>query len=47
MRTDYINRDIEAIKKKIPIPWRRLKENEPVLRPFYEKYGFRNLLWWD
>lgn len=47
LREDYNNGDIKAIAKKLPIPWRRLQENEPVLRPFYEKYGFKDLLWWS
>ena len=47
LRVYYANRDADAIEKKLPIPWRRLKEEEPVLRPFLEKYGFKDLLWWS
>lgn len=46
MRDDYHRRDISALQRKIPKPWRRLRESEPILRPFLEKYGFTNLLWW-
>lgn len=47
LRHDYIHRDAVAIEKKLPKPWRRLREAEPVLRPFLETYGFENLLWWS
>ncbi len=47
LRVDYANLDTVALEKKLPGPWRRLKESQPVLRPFLEKYGFTNLLWWD
>lgn len=47
LREDYKNGDIKAIAKKLPIPWRRLTENEPVFRPFLESYGFKDLLWWS
>lgn len=47
LRIDYANRDAVALEKKLPAPWRRLKELQPVLRPFLEKYGFKDLLWWN
>lgn len=47
LRDDYKNGDIAAIEKKLPIPWRRLKDNEPIIRPFLEAHNFKNLLWWD
>jgi hypothetical protein len=47
LRIDYMNRDAIAIEKKLPEPWRRLREAQPILRPFLENYGFANLLWWD
>lgn len=47
LHRNYENGNIAAIEKKLPVPWRRLKENEPVLRPFLEKRGFKNLLWWS
>lgn len=47
LRTDYVNRDASALEKKLPSPWRRLKEAQPILRPFLETYGFSDLLWWD
>ncbi len=47
LRGDYSTGDINAIRKKLPKPWRRLREAEPVLRPFLEDYGFANLMWWS
>jgi hypothetical protein len=47
LRIDYANGDIEAIAKKLPLPWRRLKENEPVLKPFLKSCGFKDLMWWN
>lgn len=47
LREDYQNRDIAKIAKKLPKPWRRLKEAEPVLRPFLEAYNFKDLMWWS
>jgi hypothetical protein len=47
LREDYKNNMTENIEKKIPQVWRRLKEAQPILRPFLEKNGFNNLLWWD
>ncbi len=47
LRDDYRNGDIAALKRKLPVPWRRLKEGEPILRPFLESHGFTDLLWWS
>jgi hypothetical protein len=47
LRIDYANRDVMAIEKALPEPWRRLRESQPILRPFLESHGFSNLLWWD
>lgn len=47
LRVDYANRNASALKKKLPSPWRRLREAQPILRPFLEAYGFSDLLWWD
>jgi hypothetical protein len=47
LRVDYANRNTVALEKKLPELWRRLKESQPILRPFLERYGFTNLLWWD
>jgi hypothetical protein len=47
LRVDYANRNTLTLEKKLPSPWRRLREVQPILRPFLETYGFRDLLWWD
>lgn len=47
LRTYYANGDLRAIKKVIPIPVRHLQDNEVILRPFLEKVGFKDLMWWS
>lgn len=47
LRQAYTDGDVALIGRKLPVPWRRLKEGEPILRPFLEAHGFRDLLWWN
>jgi hypothetical protein len=47
LRADYVSKDKAALEKKLPAPWRRLKEAQPTLRPFLQRHGFKELLWWD
>lgn len=47
LREAYQNRDIIVLRKRLATPWRRLQEAEPILRPFLEKRGFKNLMWWS
>jgi hypothetical protein len=47
LRGWYAAGDKSKIAKKLPICWRQLREYEPLLRPFLEAYGFRDLLWWS
>jgi hypothetical protein len=47
LRQFYLQKDYEAIKLRIPEICQRLEENEPILRPFLEKHGFKDLLWWS
>lgn len=47
LRQAYADGDSATIAKRLPQPWRRLRESEPILRPFLERCGFSNLLWWD
>lgn len=37
----------EKIQNIIPEEYGHLKSNEPILRPFLEGIGYKNLLWWD
>lgn len=43
----YLERDSDYFKSKLPDLWTKLKEAEPVLRPFLESHGYRNLIWWS
>lgn len=47
LREHYKNGNVLMIEKTLSSPWRRLRESQPILRPFLEKYGFTDLLWWD
>lgn len=47
LRNDYREGAVDVLKRKLPKPWRRLKEAVPVLRPFLEAHGFKDLLWWN
>ena len=43
----YNNRDIDKISALFPEEYGVLKKREAILRPFLEKLGYRNLLWWE
>jgi len=43
----YIDGDTEYFKEKIPAEWEELRKAEPLLRPFLERFGYTNLLWWS
>lgn len=38
--------DPEPIAREMPDEWARLIARRDVLRPFLERFGYRNLLWW-
>ena len=46
LRICYIQRDTKMLEKTIN-EYQLLKKQEPILRPFLENIGYRNLLWWD
>lgn len=43
IRKQYLEGDVSRID---PFYWKRLKALEPLLRPFLERQGYQNLLWW-
>ena len=46
-RDSYERRDVEFIKRAIPKTWNLLRSYERSLRPFLERHGYRNLMWWS
>ena len=42
----YQNRDTTAIKKEMPNAWTILCAMQRTLRPFLERHGYTDLLWW-
>lgn len=39
--------DLDSISRLIPKTMISLKEREPVIRPFLESLGYKNLIWWS
>lgn len=42
----YHNHEAKAIKKIVPEEWAALEKARPLLQPFLEARGYRDLLWW-
>ena len=47
LKDAYRNRDANLISSTVPELWNKLRESEYLLRPFLEKRGYQNLLWWS
>jgi len=43
----YLEGDTGYFKKKMAKEWKELKAAEPLLRPFLERLGYENLIWWS
>ena len=43
----YAERDLGLLEKAMPSGLRFLRENEGLFRPWLEKMGYRDLIWWS
>lgn len=43
----YQNRDAEFLAARFPVEWDLLKQKEETIRPFLERFGYQDLLWWS
>ena len=43
----YVERDLDRLEEAIPLGLRFLRENEGLFRPWLEKMGYRDLIWWS
>lgn len=47
LKDAYMRRDAEFIKGTIPKTWSLLRSYQSSLRPFMERNGYKNLMWWS
>lgn len=47
LKRAYQEGRIDKIAKAFPEEYQHLKENEKNIRPFLEKLGYKNLMWWS
>lgn len=47
LKQAYQAGDAAFIKRNMPVLWDGLKLREPILRPWLEAQGYKDLLWWD
>jgi len=47
LKASYLLRRVDQIKPFIPNEWAALVKAKPILRPFLEARGYKNLLWWN
>ena len=47
LKDAYVRRDPEFIKRLIPKTWNLLRSYETSFRPFLERNGYKNLMWWS
>jgi len=47
LKSAYAAGEVETIRSLIPEQFEELQRAEPVLRPWLESIGYRNLLWWS
>ncbi|MEE9356494.1 MAG: hypothetical protein V3U75_12965 [Methylococcaceae bacterium] len=47
LKEAYLERNIRFIKETIPRDWAYLIENVVQLQPFFEKLGYKDLLWFE
>jgi len=43
----YYNKDMERIEKFLGPLWTQLRNLENEFRPYLERFGYKNLLWWS
>jgi hypothetical protein len=47
LKEAYYQEDIEKIKQTIPVEWEYLMKSREILQPFFEKLGYKDLLWFE
>jgi len=43
----YLEGDVDYFRKEMNVEWARLRKTEPLLRPWLEHLGYRDLIWWS